>query len=237
MWWPAFWDAPPHAFLAEEAASCAHVDVETASGMRRAIRFCSACPNVSATSKKKPNLHNILHNIIKSALHKPDLDMTFAKRCATCFANVFVGHETLEWPAVRAVLKASKPFVASCNIKDWTSGWTTSSRMSEPEQRQCLFGCVPRERQLLHFSFFDSARDETAHYIACPPLWSSIGRATDDSLLWPLARCGRRPFSMARLRDVAETFVVYHFTKHDTTVASSESRLRAAQRIAHIACN
>ena len=39
--------------------------------------------------------------------------MTFATRCATCFANVFVGHETLEWPAVRAVLKASKLFTVA----------------------------------------------------------------------------------------------------------------------------
>ena len=52
VWWPAFWDAPPFAFLAEEAAACGHVAPDTAAKMKRAIRLCNAPPPPPASKRK-----------------------------------------------------------------------------------------------------------------------------------------------------------------------------------------
>ena len=178
-----------------------------------------------------------MHAVILSDLHKARIDETFTKRSSTVFNNVLFGNESIVWPDVRAKLKAAKPFVASCNLKTWTNGWTTSSRMTEPEKKMCLFGCTPSTRQMNNFIYNDAARDDTAHYLACPRLWSELGFPNCDALLSPIARCGLLPSSRKQLVFIAEAFVVYHTIKHGPVTASLDERMTAARRIAHVKCN
>ncbi len=84
-------------------------------------------------------------------------------------------------------------------------------------------------------SFFDAARDVTAHCVACPLLWGIVGATSIDADWDPAERCGLLPINKKNFYDVARAFVIYHTIKHTVPVAIWIARVSAARRLAIIA--
>ena len=113
----------------------------------------------------------MLHEIILDGRHVSDIFHTFSKRESSCFAAVLDSKGLIDYKDVCAMYKKLPPFAATACIKTFVNGWTTASRMSEPEVAMCRLGCTPCERKLASHSFYDDAKDKTSHYLACLPLW------------------------------------------------------------------
>jgi hypothetical protein len=60
-------------------------------------------------------------------------------------------------------MKGSKPIIVLANLRTWTNGWTTSSRMHESmaQAESCVVGCDEKENKM-------------SHYLMCPTLWREL---------------------------------------------------------------
>ena len=69
------------------------------------------------------------------------------------------------------VLGASSSAVCTSCLKTWINSWSTSSRYHEDEIWACFFGC-------------SEERDDLAHYIRCPIMWTLAASAVPLLSTW-----------------------------------------------------
>jgi len=99
-------------------------------------------------------------------------------------------------------------------IKSWANAWTTTTRMHEAEELQCIFGC--------------DAPDNLDHYLSCDPLWTMVisNSFKREELLSasPLQKLGLTDNSKEWLQMLAIAFSCYHAIKsgHRSEISNND---------------
>ena len=149
-------------------------------------------------------------NVLKAlrpAMDNFSLGTLLAKKLVVTLGSTFA--ERIRLPALwfdslRVVLDECKVFARVCWVRTVAGGWTTSVRMHEDVQLECLFGCP-------------DSQDCMIHYLTCPILWNlasefypneeSISIEQRLSLLTP---------SKDKIQRLALCHAIYHACKNDT---------------------
>ena len=120
-------------------------------------------------------------------------------------------------PAIRCLITSRKSFACMCCIKSWCNAWTTSTRMHDALQMQCLFGCK-------------GEKDSIQHYLQCERLWNTVFQqlriSPFDDVLERLAI--KNP-SKEKVTTLAVVFVIYHKTRARARKEGVQLILNAAE--------
>ena len=174
--WEAHWDSPAIAALLRHASrgfpqgNVQSLGLEKSSWIiKDEHHIWAAVASPLAKVRRLPNrmgkFQNELTKELTRELYPLRITEVFEKRLSTVFVDHFGLCPRVDWSQTLKVLQGSSMHEAMVFVKTIANSWTTSARYHDAKLVCCAFGC-------------SLERDDLAHYVACPRLWSEVDVAS-----------------------------------------------------------
>jgi hypothetical protein len=204
---PKNWDSPSIVELLHEAAA----GFPSSKRYRDAGKLALAAFYLEKrTSKRFPKgVQTIFYNIFLENLYSDSIPELIRKRLRVLAPEVPTP-ACYDFDALREALKAHSEYCVFVVLRTWANGWTTSRRMHESRQLDCIFGCPGQ-------------RDDLAHYLRCERLWRGLKTALKATGATPplhtnapvLGKLALAPTTERAILNICIITYAYHNIKHN----------------------
>ena len=204
---PKNWDSPSIVELLHEAAA----GFPSSKRYRDAGKLALAAFYLEKrTSKRFPKgVQTIFYNIFLENLYSDSIPELIRKRLRVLAPEVPTP-ACYDFDALRETLKAHSEYCVFVVLRTWANGWTTSRRMHESRQLDCIFGCPGQ-------------RDDLAHYLRCERLWRGLKTALKATGATPplhtnapvLGKLALAPTTERAILNICIITYAYHNIKHN----------------------
>jgi len=170
------------------------------------------------------NLQNIMYRNLMGYFSAHISEIIF-RRVSDLFLPHPVYRSSFNFDGAFQVMRKLRKHDCMRILKTWVNSWNTSYRYHETPRLPCVFGC-------------DGMKDELAHYVMCPILFSTLLQLRPFIPPDPVERIGLIRPSLDNLLTVACIFAGYHSVRnsdHLHGLLASPSNLLSIHAL-HIFC-